>query len=146
VTPAPLPAKQALLDAGWQITAEPYVLSYGNQLHFATLAAIPQDAASMPLAPRIVVESRIFAAPAPLTALEQAVGWYTLYRFLLNVIDPHQELYLAVSKQYYLELTSNTLGDLVIHNFPLRWLIIDTEHLRIHQWIPAPPTVPSSSK
>lgn len=113
--------QRALVKDGWQITEDPYVISYGERFLFVDLGAV-----QMPTAPagrfvgaergaeRIVVEIKPFRGPSAVADLEQAIGQYVLYRLLLSEVDPGREIYLAVTDIVFDEIFSEPIGELVI--------------------------------
>lgn len=57
--------------------------------------------------------------------LEQAIGQYTLYRLLLNKVDPERELYLGITDILYDEVFSEPVGELIIQDLPLQLVIVN---------------------
>ncbi len=47
-----------------------------------------------------------------------------------------RELYLAVTDIIYDEIFSEPIGELVIHDLPLRLIVIDPEPPEVREWIP----------
>ena len=137
--------KQALISDGWEITDDPYVISYGERFLFVDLGAT-EGGISGPEEGRfigarrhdkhIAVEIKDFRRKSVLADLEQAIGQYVLYRLLLNKVDPERELYLAVTDIVYDEIFSEPIGDLVINDLPLRLIVIDSEQPEVREWIP----------
>lgn len=71
--------------------------------------------------------------------LEQAIGQYSLYRILLNQIDPERELYLAISEATYGDIFDEPIGKLAIAKIPLKLVIVNLSTKEITQWIPSNP-------
>jgi XisH protein len=136
--------RQALVKEGWEITDDPYVISYGERFLFIDLAANTDsltDVSGRFIAARrdnskIAVEIKDFRGNSAIADLEQAIGQYVLYRLLLDRVDPQRELYLAVSEQTVDEIFSEPIGELVISKLPLKLLIVDIEMVEVRQWIP----------
>lgn len=137
--------KQALIKSGWEITDDPYVISYGERFLFVDLGAVEsstcKDLEGQFIGARredirIAVEIKEFRGRSAITDLEQAIGQYSLYRILLNKVDPRREVYLAVTDIIFDEIFSEPVGELVIHDLPLQLLVVDSEKAEVQQWIP----------
>ncbi len=50
--------------------------------------------------------------------------------------DAERELYLAITDIVYDEIFSEPIGELVIHDLPLRLVVIDPEQPEVREWIP----------
>ncbi|NEQ35564.1 MAG: hypothetical protein F6K40_04325 [Okeania sp. SIO3I5] len=48
-------------------------------------------------------------------------------------------MYLAISSSTYNNLFSESLGELVINNLPMKLLVVDLEKVEVLQWIPQRP-------
>ena len=133
---------QALINDGWEITDDPYVISYGERFLFVDLAAISTQPRIVSLfigARRddreIAVEIKAFRGRSAIADLEQAIGQYSLYRLLLEELDPDKELYLAVTIETFEELLSEPIGRLVVQKLPLKLIIVDTVAAEVIRWI-----------
>ncbi len=141
--------KQALVKDGWEITDDPYVISYGERFLFVDLAATTSSnikpikgrfIGAKRKNSRIAIEVKDFRGQSAIADLEQAIGQYMLYRLLLSKIEPEREIYLAISKITYSNIFSEPIGELVIREIPLKLLVIDTQTAEVQQWIPPLPT------
>jgi hypothetical protein len=137
--------RQALVKDGWDITDDPYVISYGERFLFVDLGASEASSEtgfeSRFIGARkgqnqIAVEVKEFRRTSAIADLEQAIGQYVLYRLLLNQVDPDRNLYLAVDEATAAEIFSEPIGELVIRDLPLNLLIVDVELAEVSQWIP----------
>jgi XisH protein len=136
--------KQALSKEGWEITDDPYVISYGERFLFIDLAARLDAFNGNPGRfigarrgnRRIAVEIKEFRGNSAIADLEQALGQYMLYHMLLRQVDPERELYLAIADRTYDEIFSEPIGELVIRELLLKLLIVDVEAVEVKQWIP----------
>ena len=63
--------------------------------------------------------------------LEQAIGQYVLYRLLLNKVDPKRKIYLAITDTVYDEIFSEPVGEFVVHELPMRLIVIDSEKTEV---------------
>ncbi len=140
--------KQALINDGWQITDDPYVISYGERFLFVDLGAEevqPQDEVSGAFigaergGARIAVEIKELRGQSVIVELEQAIGQYVLYRLLLNRLDPERDVYLAIPESTYQELFAEPIGELVISDLPLHLLVVDVARKEVMRWTPMHP-------
>jgi hypothetical protein len=137
------PVKQAFIKDGWEITYDPYVISYGERFLFVDLGAssiigIRQGTKD------IAIEIKEFRGQSQIADLEQAIGQYTLYRLLLNQVDPEREVYLAIPEETYNDIFSEPIGKLAIAQLSLKLVIVNLAKQEISQWIPARPIKKSS--
>ncbi len=137
--------RQALAADGWDITDDPYVISYGERFLFVDLGAVEASASdSMESrfigaqrgSRRIAVEIKKLRGKSVVADLEQAIGQYVLYRLLLNKVDPERELYMAVTDIVHAEIFSEPIGELVIAELPLQLLVVDSKRAKVQTWIP----------
>ena len=135
--------KQAFTNDGWEITYDPYVISYGERFLFVDLGASSMIGIRQGTK-NIAIEIKEFRSQSQIADLEQAIGQYSLYRLLLNQVDPEREVYLAVSEATYNDIFSEPIGKLAIAQLPLKLVIVNLEKKEISQWIPARPIKKSS--
>ena len=140
--------KQAIVKDGWQITDDPYVISYGERFLFVDLAATESSRLDRITGrfigaeyqnSRIAIEIKEFRGPSAIANLEQAIGQYIVYQLLLKQVDPERQVYLAIPDTTYYDLFSEPIGELVIAEIPLKLVIIDLKKTEVKQWIPARP-------
>lgn len=130
--------KQALTENGWQVTDDPYVISYGERFLFVDLGATKQQArfiGAQRKGSKIAVEIKEFRGKSAMHSLEQAIGQYVLYQLLLKQLDPERIVYLAVSHIVYDEIFSEPVGELVIRELPMNLLVVNTETCEVEKWI-----------
>jgi len=131
--------KEAVIKDGWEITDDPYVISYGDRFLFVDLGAsgfIGLQQGNK----QIAIEIKQFRGQSQVNDLEQAIGQYSLYRILLNLIDPERDLYLAISEATYNDIFDEPIGKLAIAEIPLKLVIVNLSTKEITQWIPSNPT------
>ncbi|MGD1702544.1 XisH family protein [Dapis sp. BLCC M229] len=144
--------KQAIIKDGWEITDDPYVISYGERFLFIDLAATGHEFNNGNLIAakqgnfQLAVEIKEFRGNSPIVDLEQAIGQYILYQLLLKEVDPVREIYLAISSFTYNNIFSESIGELVINNLPMKLLVVDLEKVEVLEWIPQRPIEKSSNK
>ena len=97
--------KQAVINDGWVITDDPYVISYGDRFLFVDLGA-SHFIGICRWDQRIAIEIKQFKGQSQVTDLEQTIGQYLLYKILLNQVDPDRDLYLAISETTYNDIFS----------------------------------------
>ncbi len=140
--------KQAIVKDGWQITDDPYVISYGERFLFVDLGATESSSldridgrfiGAEYQNSRIAIEIKEFRGPSRIANLEQAIGQYIIYQLLLKQVDPERPVYLAIPDTIYYDLFSEPIGELVIAEIPLKLVIIDLKKTEVKQWIPARP-------
>ncbi|MEZ2229965.1 MAG: XisH family protein [Microcoleus sp.] len=140
--------KQAIVKDGWQITDDPYVISYGERFLFVDLGATESSSldridgrfiGAEYQNSRIAIEIKEFRGPSRIANLEQAIGQYIVYQLLLKQVDPERQVYLAIPDTIYYDLFSEPIGELVIAEIPLKLVIIDLKKTEVKQWIPARP-------
>ena len=137
--------KQAIIQDGWTITDDPYVISYGERFLFVDLGATQYASlkgiqgrfiGACKDSSRIAIEIKEFRGRSIIADLEQTIGQYVLYRLLLNQVDPEREIYLAITDVTYDNIFAEQIGKLVISELPLKLLIVDINTVKIKQWIP----------
>jgi hypothetical protein len=134
---------QSLQKDGWEITDDPYVISYGRRFLFIDLGV--SDSYSHPQArligasqqnQHIAIEIKEFRGNSVIADLEQAIGQYMLYQLLLQQVDPERQLYLAITDTTFDTIFSEPIGKLVIRDLPLKLLVINSETIEVKQWSP----------
>lgn len=127
---------QALITDGWEITDDPFVLSYGGRELYVDLGAQKRAIAAQKGERKIAIEIKSFLKPSPVRDLEEAVGQYGVHQSILTEIAPERILYLAVPKRSYESIFTEKLGQLIIKSLQIKLLVFDEEQMRIVQWIP----------
>ena len=140
--------KRALINDGWEITDDPYVIVFGERFLFVDLGAEEAQQPSPSAASfvgaerdgtRIAVEIKELRGQSVIVELEQAIGQYVLYRLVLNQVDPGRGVYLAIPDSTYRELFTEPIGELVIRDLPLQLLVVDLQEEVVTRWIPTRP-------
>ncbi|MEM6836438.1 MAG: element excision factor XisH family protein [Cyanobacteria bacterium P01_C01_bin.120] len=127
---------QALTQAGWEITDDSFILSYGGRDLYVDLGAEHDLLAAQRDRQKIAVEIKSFLSQSPVYDLQSAIGQYDVYRSILEETEPNRILYLAVPKRAYETIFSEKLGQLVIKRSSLQLIIFDEHSERIEAWIP----------
>ena len=133
--------KQALSKDGWEITDDPYVISYGERFLFVDLGATETGTGKGRFigaqlhGKRIAVEVKNFRSRSPILDLEKAIGQYMLYRLLLDKVDPEREIWLAVTDKVYDGIFSEPVGELAVSELPIKLIVINSEKAEVQKWI-----------
>jgi len=133
--------KEEIIKDGWEITDDPYVISYGDRFLFVDLGASGFIGVQQGNK-QIAIEIKQFRGQSQVADLEQAIGQYSLYRILLNQIDPERDLYLVISETTYSDIFEEPIGKLAIAEIPLKLVIVNLSSKEITEWIPSSPIKP----
>ena len=127
--------KNGLVNDGWTITHDPYVLRWGAKDLFVLgveelVAAEKQDR-------KIAVEIKSFVGNSDVDDLEKAIGQYVLYQEVLKLREPERQVFLAIRESVYYELfaDSPSLGKLLLDSRMLRLIVFESSQEVITQWI-----------
>jgi hypothetical protein len=126
--------KNALINDGWKITADPYKIKYKDAELFADLSAEKPIAAEQN-GRKIVVEIKSFLSPSPMRDFQLALGQYILYRNLINLTEPEYIIYLAIKESTYENFfTRDSIKEIVELN-QILMIVVNVEKEEILQWI-----------
>lgn len=126
--------KKSLINDGWTIAADPYIIKYEDAELYADLAAEKPIAAERQ-GQRIVVEIKSFIGKSPMTDFHNALGQYIVYRNLLQLTEPKYQLFLAIDNITYSDFFQRPSIQIIVHQNSLHLLIVDIQQERIEQWI-----------
>lgn len=126
--------KDALVKDGWTITADPYVIVYGDDKLYVDLAAEHPIAAERN-GRKIAVEIKSFVGRSPLHDLEIALGQYMLYLGLLELTEPDRKLYLAVSHIVYDHLFQQPTFQVILQRYQISLLVVDVATQEVERWM-----------
>lgn len=125
--------KNALIKDCWTITADPYPIKYEEVKLFADLAGEKTIAASRK-GKQIVIEVKSFVSRSPMRDFETALGQYLIYKALLSIDYPEQQVYLAISKKIYEAFFQQVAIVFVLEKYQVSLLVIDLDKEEIMQW------------
>ena len=125
----------ALVADGWQITHNPYRLSYGARPMYIDLGAEKGAIGAEKGQRRIAVEVQSFLGPSPVRDLQAALGQYELYRMILRIQDPARVLFMAVHDEVHQDVFEEKLGKLIVTEASIKMIVFDPEAERITKWI-----------
>lgn len=126
--------KRALVTDGWAITHDPLLLPFGRRNVYVDLGAA-QPIGAEKEGKKIAVEVKSFLGVSDMRDLEQALGQFTLYRFLLSRQDPDRELFLALTDHAHESFFEDVAGREFVVAEKLRLLVFDSHTERVVQWI-----------
>ena len=126
--------KNALIKAGWTITADPYPIKYEEIRLIADLAGEKTIAATKE-SEQIVIEVKSFLSRSPMREFETALGQYIIYRTLLKVILPKVKIYLGVSRSIYQSFFLQKAISFIMEENDLKLIVVDLNKEEIIQWI-----------
>ncbi len=126
--------KNALVNDGWTITADPYEIAYEGVNVYADLAA-ERPIAAEKSGRKIAVEIKSFIGKSQIHDFERALGQYTLYERLMRRTDPDRKLYLAISDVIHEDFFSLGGVRAVIDDPPIPLLVVNIESEEVVEWI-----------
>ena len=129
---------QALIADGWKITADPLYLKYGDRKLYVDLGAERETIAAEKKDEKIAAEIKSFLGSSAVDDLEDAVGQFSIYRAILDEIEPDRVLYLAVPERVWGEVFNDKFGQLILRSQRLLLIIFDEKKARIVRWIKSP--------
>ena len=83
---------------------------------------------------KIAVEVKSFVGKSETADLQQALGQYFLYRWLMDRQDPDRVLFLAVPETIYRQLFEGVKGEILLSNGKLKVFGYSTEKEEIIGW------------
>jgi hypothetical protein len=125
--------KYALIQAGWEITADPLFIKYGKDTLLIDLAAHRLIAATRGQE-KIAIEVKSFTASSDVTEFHASLGQFLNYRMALNKTEPERKLILAVPEEAYKRFFTRELArdSLLLYQVPL--LVFDRDQKEIVLW------------
>ena len=126
--------KNALINDGWVITADPYRIKAGDIQVYADLAADRPIAAEKGTR-KIVVEVKSFAGHSLINDLYEALGQYLIYLRLLETTESDRKLWLAVSDVIFHDFFQMEAIQDVVKKYGVDILVVNTESEEVEQWI-----------
>ena len=127
---------QALINEGWEITDDPFLLSYGSRELYVDLGAEKTTIAAQKDNRKIAVEIKSFLKSSPMRDLEEAVGQYQVYQSILSEIEPERALYLAIPQRTYESIFTEKIGQLILVRLQIQLIVFEDKTARIVLWKP----------
>lgn len=125
--------RTALEKDGWQITHDPFMMQYEEQIVYADLGAEKMFAAERE-GKKIAVEVKSFIHASRIHDLELALGQYNLYQTYLELIEPDRRLYLAVNSEVYEKFFVQKAIQVVVEKFQLALIVVNLETEEVVKW------------
>ncbi|WP_404788456.1 XisH family protein [Altericista sp. CCNU0014] len=126
--------RNALIEDGWSITADPYVIKYKDAELYADLAAEKTIAAERQ-GQKIVVEIKSFVGKSMMYDFHSALGQYIVYRNLIQLTEPDYILYLAIDDIVYETFFQRQSIQVITTQNQLLLIVVDTDRETILKWI-----------
>ncbi len=123
----------ALEKDGWEITHDPYTLTFGQKNVFVDLGAERIMAAEKE-DEKIAVEIKSFRGVSEIHEFEIAVGQYVFYRSLLARYEPERLLVLAIPQSNFVTTFDEPITRPVLDDLKIALVSFDPEEERIIQW------------
>ena len=127
--------RRALTKSGWTITDDPLTLELDERKLYADFGAERLLGAERGME-RIAVEIKTFRSPSPVADLEQAIGQYSLYEDVLQLLEAQRTLYLAIPVEAFAQIFSERIGQLALKNRIKRAFVFSPATEEIVQWLP----------
>lgn len=128
------PVKQALINDGWFVTDDPFLLDYKGMKLYADLGAEKPIAAKKGNK-QIVVEIKVFGSASPVSELQKAIGQYGMYRLFLERVDSERELFLAIAKDVYQDFFTEPAVQEIVAEYKIHLIVFDPDIQEIVEWI-----------
>ena len=125
--------KTALIKDGWTITDDPLTLSYETRDVFVDLGA-ERVLAAEKATEKIAVEIKTFRLASQVTALEDAMGQYLVYRGILEEVEPERRLYLAIPNDVNDGIFSEPMGRLIVRKYSVLKVVYNPTTEEIEEW------------
>lgn len=126
--------KNALMNDGWTITDDPYIIQYRRTILYADLG-VERPIAAERHGQKLVVEVKSFVGASKIQDLKEALGQYDIYLYLLEATAPDHKLYVAVSAVTYRSFFTQDVIQLILTRHQLPLIVVDIEAEEIRQWI-----------
>ena len=82
------------------------------------------------------MEIKTFRSPSPVADLEQAIGQYSLYEDILQLLEADRTLYLAIPEEAFAQIFSERIGQIALKNRIKRAFVFSPTKEEIVQWLP----------
>ncbi|NER37544.1 MAG: fatty-acid synthase [Oscillatoria sp. SIO1A7] len=126
--------KNALINDGWTVTDDPYLLRWGPKDLYIDLGA-QKFLAAEKQDRKIAVEVKSFVSPSEVEDLKNALGQFVLYRALLARTEPERELYTAIRDAVFSELFEGSVGQVLLEDREIKLVTFDPDKEAIVRWI-----------
>jgi hypothetical protein len=125
--------KQVLINDGWVITHDPYIIETKDVDYEVDLGA-EKILAAEKSGQKIAVEVKSFIATSFVYEFHRILGQMLNYSLGIEDFDPTRILYLAVPQKIYEENFHLSFIQKAIKRFKIRLLIFDDQSYKIVKW------------
>jgi hypothetical protein len=125
--------KQVLINDGWIITHDPYIIETKDVEYEVDLAAEKILAAEKE-GKKIAVEVKSFIATSFVYEFHRILGQMLNYTLGIEDFEPERMLFLAVPQRIHQEYFSLSFVQKAVKRFKIKLLIFDDESQNVIQW------------
>ncbi|MCB1193803.1 MAG: XisH family protein [Leptospiraceae bacterium] len=126
--------KTALEKDGWNITADPLIMKFGEVDLFIDLGAEKVISAEKN-GEKIAVEIKSFVGTSLVSEYHSALGQFINYKIVLQEMEPDRTLYVAITKKVYQRFLNYSFFSFSIKKNNLYIIVFDPTKEEIIQWI-----------
>ncbi len=127
--------KEALVNAGWRVTHDPYPIKMGKRTGYIDLGAERGIIGAEKENEKIAVEIKTFFSHSDLDSFEDAVGQFLLYSVALADKEPDRTLFLAMPKDFYERFFDDAFFVRFAKMFSIKIIVYNELQPIIEQWI-----------
>ncbi len=125
--------KQALINDGWEITHDPYIIET-KDVDFEVDLGAEKILAAEKQGQKIAVEVKSFIATSFVYEFHRILGQMLNYSIGIEDFEPDRQLFLAVPQKIYDENFHLSFVQKAIKRFKIRLLIYDDKNQIILKW------------
>ncbi len=126
--------KNALIKDRWNITHDPYILTFGKRDLYVDFGA-EQTIAAEKDDRKIAVEVKSFMGKSDMNDFKNAVGTYNVYQSILRRTEPDRILYLAIEKNIYEGIFTEEFGGVIVEDFNIHVVVFSETEEVIIKWL-----------
>jgi hypothetical protein len=126
--------KNALINAGWIITHDPFSMKLGSADLFVDLGAEKLIAAEKGSA-KIAVEVKSFLGKSIISETQDAIGQFLMYQVVMSEFEANRVLYLAIEEEIFDNAFSDALKTLLLEKLHIKLLIFRASEEGIVKWL-----------
>jgi len=124
---------EALIQEGWTITHDPFVVRVDKTNLPIDLGAERMIAAEK-ASEKIAVEVKSFRGPSRIHEFHGVLGQYLNYQLHLQAQEPDRQIYLALPDFVYQEMNEALFFQKALSHFQLQLIVFSPTEKRIEQW------------
>lgn len=126
--------RNALVNDGWTITADPLYIPFGSRDMYIDLGADKLLTATKG-EQKIAVELKSFVGSSTVHDMHLAIGQFFVYLMALKRKDPERVLFLAVNEEIYDDVFEEELGRALLDEYKVPLIVFDSDKEVILKWI-----------